>query len=303
MPPTARRIANLARATDERPPRRIGLVVLREDRTLEDELRRVDAPDARASWHATRIAMDARVAAETLDAMRARLPGAAALLPGDVRVVGYACTSGAALIGPRTIARLVRSAHPRARVTDPLTAAVAACAAVGARSVDLVVPYADGVTNTVAQALEARGVAVRAIGSFREEDDAAVCALSERAVSDAVRAVAGGGSARADAVADAVFVSCTSLRTFGAIATLEAALRRPVLSSNAALLWHAQRLAGLRGPLAGPGRLFACELAPRPRRARAAMSRGRALGRLTTAGAADRSAARPGTSGPDRAPA
>jgi maleate isomerase len=55
---------------------------------------------------------------------------------------------------------------------------------------------------------------------------------------------------------DAVFASCTNLRTFGVIESAEAALGKPVISSNSAFAWHLHKLAGITGPIAGPGQLF-----------------------------------------------
>jgi maleate isomerase len=43
---------------------------------------------------------------------------------------------------------------------------------------------------------------------------------------------------------DGLFLSCTNLRTLDVIASLEAALGRPVLSSNLVLAWH---MLGARG--------------------------------------------------------
>ncbi len=48
----------------------------------------------------------------------------------------------------------------------------------------------------------------------------------------------------ADSGADAVFVSCTSLRTFGVVAQLEAELGIPVFTSNQVSLWAALDAAG-----------------------------------------------------------
>ena len=61
---------------------------------------------------------------------------------------------------------------------------------------------------------------------------------------------------RPERISYAVFVSCTSLRTFGIVADLEAELGGPVVSSNQALAWHLHRLAGVQDALPGFGTLF-----------------------------------------------
>ena len=56
--------------------------------------------------------------------------------------------------------------------------------------------------------------------------------------------------------ADAVFISCTGIRTVGAIEALEADLGVPVVSANQATFWDALRLSGVRDRVKGFGTLF-----------------------------------------------
>ena len=58
------------------------------------------------------------------------------------------------------------------------------------------------------------------------------------------------------AAVDGVFVSCTSLRVAEIVEEVEAAIGKPVSSSNHAMAWHALRLAGVDDALDGWGRLF-----------------------------------------------
>lgn len=60
---------------------------------------------------------------------------------------------------------------------------------------------------------------------------------------------------RAEGV-EAVFASCTKLRSFGVIDEVETRLKLPVISSNQALTWHLLHLAGIRPEGWGPGRLY-----------------------------------------------
>ena len=55
-------------------------------------------------------------------------------------------------------------------------------------------------------------------------------------------------------------MSCTSLRTFGVIASLEAQLGRPVVSSNQAFIWHLLRLASIEDRVPRLGPLFEHDL-------------------------------------------
>jgi maleate isomerase len=57
--------------------------------------------------------------------------------------------------------------------------------------------------------------------------------------------------------ANAVFVGGNGLRAIGAIRAIEERLRRPVLTANQVLFWHALRQASVRSSVTGYGRLFA----------------------------------------------
>ena len=56
--------------------------------------------------------------------------------------------------------------------------------------------------------------------------------------------------------AEALFVSCTALRTSSIIDELEQRLKKPVVTSNQALVWHSLRLSGYETPVEGYGRLL-----------------------------------------------
>lgn len=229
----------------------LGLIVLQTDETIEQDFRRL-FPARDVALHVTRIPSGAEVTPETLTAMEAEMPAAAALLPASARfdAVGYACTSGTTLIGPDRVRELVSSSVATPAVTDPLTAVRAALAALGARRLAIVSPYIASVHEPIRRAFEAGGLAVPATLSFGEESEAKVARIDAASVREAARAVAG------QAEVDAVFLSCTNLRTLDVIDEIEARLGLPVLSSNQALAWHMARLSG--APLASdaPGRLF-----------------------------------------------
>jgi maleate cis-trans isomerase len=57
--------------------------------------------------------------------------------------------------------------------------------------------------------------------------------------------------------AEAVFLTGTGMPTVSVVEALEEDLGKPVVSSNSATMWHALRLAGVRRPIPGCGRLLA----------------------------------------------
>ena len=228
----------------------LGLIVLRSDETMEGEFRRMlDLPGV--AFHCARIECAAEISPQSLAAMRADLPRAAALLPSTgLAAVGFGCTSGATVIGEDETARLIRTAHPSARVGNPLTAAKTALRTLGVRRLAFVTPYAPAVSAAMRAALEGAGMTVAGFGSFEEADDRRVARVTPESCLKAIITTA------RLAECDGVFVACTNLRALGVIAAAERTLGMPVVSSNQALAWHLLRLAGIPDAPEGFGMLF-----------------------------------------------
>ena len=228
----------------------LGLIVLREDETIEGEFRRMlDLPGV--SLFCSRIACAAEISPRSLAAMRTELPRAAELLPSaGMAAVGYGCTSGATVIGAAEVARLIHLARPQARICDPLTAACMALEALNVRRLAFVTPYAPAVSAAMRAALESHGAAIAGFASFEESDDRVVARISPRSCLDAIV------SAARVAPCDGVFIACTNLRALGVIAEAESILGVPVISSNQALAWRMLRLAGIPDARKGFGVLL-----------------------------------------------
>ena len=229
----------------------LGLLVLAADEVIEAEFRTVFGQKG-IGLFTSRIQSAPEITPETLHAMAATLPEAVRVLPSayPLDVVGYACTSGATVIGAERIADIVKGIHPTAKVTDPITATMAALRQLGARRIGLVTPYVAEVSAAMITLLEDSGFEVVAFGSFEQKEDGTVARISPQAVLEAACAIG-----VADGV-EAVFVSCTNLRAFEVIPEAEARLGKPVISSNLALAWHMAALAGLLEVATGPGWLF-----------------------------------------------
>jgi len=177
------------------------------------------------------------------------LPQAAALFPRRVQfdAIGYGCTSGTAQIGADKITELVRAGAQAGHVTQPVSALLAACTALGLRRLAILSPYIAEVSAQLRHVLGEAGIETPVFGSFEEAREDRVARIDQASVFDAALHLA----ARSDV--DGVFLSCTNLRSLDIIAPLEAELGCPVLSSNQVLCWHMARLAGvgLSAPQAG----------------------------------------------------
>jgi len=227
----------------------LGLIVLSVDETIEDDFRWL-VPAGAARLHHTRIESDPDLTAGTIGAMGARLPAAAALLPGErLDVIGYACTSGATVLGEERVAALIAQAHPGVPVTNPLTALKAACGSLGVARLGLVSPYVAEVSDLLRGALSEAGIEITAFASFGEKRERLVARISPASVIEAMMEVGQAGGC------EAVFASCTNLRAAETISEVEASLGKPALASNQVLAWHMLALAGKGNLPAEAGRL------------------------------------------------
>ncbi|MEM8728840.1 MAG: aspartate/glutamate racemase family protein [Pseudomonadota bacterium] len=234
-------------------PVQLGLIVLQEDETIERDFRQL-LPD-QVSCLVSRVPSGRDVTPDSLAAMADHITASAALMPrgAQIAAMGYACTSGAAQIGAHQIADLIARGGQAGPVTDPVSAVLAACRALGLRRLALVSPYVSTVSARLRDVLGSHGLDTPAFGSFGVSEEAQVSRISHTALVEGARQVA------RDEEVDGVFLSCTNLRSLPAIAQLEADLDLPVLSSNQVLAWHLLRLARV-DTSNGVGRLFRTSL-------------------------------------------
>ncbi|MFQ5437828.1 MAG: Asp/Glu racemase [Paracoccaceae bacterium] len=229
----------------------MGLVVLQTDETLEVESRAIFSAAGVACYHA-RIPSHAQVTSETLALMRTDLPQTAALLPAGAGfgAIGYGCTSGATVIGQAAVAEMINHSHPDVRVSDPITAVMAALNALGVRRIGLLTPYVPEVTGAMQALMAKNGFEILRVASFEQIEDRSIARIAESSTLAAIEEI---GS---DPACDAVFASCTNLRTFTILKAAESSLGKPVVSSNQALCWHMLGLADVPRHGMGPGCLF-----------------------------------------------
>jgi maleate isomerase len=229
----------------------LGLIALQVDETIEQDFRRLFVAHD-VALYVNRIPSGAELTPDTIAQMGRDLPAAAALLPQAAKfdAVAYGCTSGTTLIGVDRVRELVQGAVNTRHVAQPLTATLTAFAALEISSIGLVSPYIDSVSGPMRQTFEAAGFAVPAMLSFGEEVEANVARIDPASIHAAALEVG------ASPEVEAVFLSCTNLRTLDIIPDLEQRLGKPVISSNQALAWHMARLSD--APLAAdaPGQLF-----------------------------------------------
>lgn len=236
---------------------RIGLINLATDTTVLNEYLRMvprgvslhQCPIVLPNASVSREAIVSAVTSPALDEAAARLAW------GELSVITLACTLGSLLEGigwdQAIIDRLSRAAQVPATTTT--TAVLAGLRALGARKIALATPYPPDLTEYEAQFLESLGYRVVDHRCLDVHDDRQIARLEPRDAYRLVRSLRWQG-------ADVVFISCTAFHCSDVIEAIEADLGIPVITSNQANAWQCCRLAGVKEPVPGFGKLWELQL-------------------------------------------
>jgi maleate isomerase len=169
------------------------------------------------------------------------IPAVKSILFARPAVVAYACTSGSfvdGVAGEQLLTQSMQAAGAPSAVTTS-GAVVRALNHVGAKRVAIATPYNASLTFLLAHYLEEAGFQVVSSGYLDLEADIM------NVTYEGVRQLA----ATVDTPeADAIFFSCTNLRTFDIIEELEAQTGKAILSANQVTMWAALQAAGLPLP-------------------------------------------------------
>jgi maleate isomerase len=200
--------------------------------------------------HAARMRLPSTTEADEIRMLDAHvLPAAGDLATMRPDVVVFSCTSAAALRGRDYEARLCREIAETtgAPVVSTMAAVREAIAGLGVRSVAVVTPYPESLTEAIRLSLEGDGLAVPVARGLGLTDSLDIAAVAP----DAILRFAVDTFRRGPA--DAVLVACCTFRAFDARDAIAAAVGVPVVTSNQAAFDAALRsLDGDRHP-AGPG--------------------------------------------------
>jgi maleate isomerase len=229
--------------------KRIGLIIPSSNRMVEAEMLRV--LPAGASGHVARLRMTG-----PFEVPLARLVPdvtAAAATLGDARcdAIAFHCTANSTSEGASGEALLLdalRAGSPDAAVTSTATAIRAALQALGARRIALVTPYSPAVTAHEAEFFDAAGYNVVTMVARDLAGSDAYCAAPPSTWEAALQ------ESRRDDI-DVYVLSCANISCFPIIDRAEAALGKPVVTSNQAVLWDTLRAAAAPRP-SGLGRLM-----------------------------------------------
>jgi maleate isomerase len=228
---------------------RLGLIALFTDQMVEPALR--DMLPSETAFYVRRVAMGSETTTDNLMSLEGGLEAAANLMPNDqLDVMAFACTSGTIAIGPKAVAGKISVGRPDVQTTDPLSAALAGFRRLSISSVALLTPYIDHVNEQIVSYIRQQGITVPKAGTFNVVAEKDIPYISPRSIVEAASQVD-------TPSADAVFISCTELRSHVVIDEIERAIGKPIVASNQALAWRALDLAAYGRPVIGYGRLMA----------------------------------------------
>lgn len=169
------------------------------------------------------------------------------LADAKVDLIATNCTAAGVVNGPDAINARVKAATNIAAVTT-IEAVLAACEALGVKKLGLVTAYGEHVVAAERTFLAQHGLKVEAEASRACRTPFEQGTLPPEVWFDI--------ATRLPREFDAVLISCAGIRVSGVIAAIEKEVGRPVIASNAALLWHCLRKLELRVRSPGYGVLL-----------------------------------------------
>lgn len=218
---------------DYRIAQRVGLIVPSTNTVMEPDLYR-NLPRRYTTLHTSRMLLEGNVtiAAEEL-MLDQYLPQCArqiATLRPDVVVFG--CTSAGALRGPayeqQLAAELTQTTG--APTVTIMGAVVNELRRIKPDSVAVLTPYSPEINDTIKDSLETSGFPVTHLAGMDIQGAYNIAAVTPQEILDYVRE-------QMDGVAtDCLFISCANLRSVEILDDLRKAVRRPVVTSNQAVL-------------------------------------------------------------------
>ncbi len=229
---------------------RIGLIVLATDLTSEHDFVNI-CNDQRIRLHISRIEYKNPVTPENLYAMEGGLAESAALLVPNVplQAVYFSCTSGGALLGDKTVVEKIQSTKGEVPVITPLSAASKAFEALGTTKLSILTPYTEEVARPVGSYFEESGFAVQNISYMGLVDDRKMARINSKSIIAAAKETLTNDT-------EALFISCTALRSAEVAGLIEKEIGKPVVTSNQAAAWQALKITGTVSGASGYGELL-----------------------------------------------
>ncbi len=229
-------LSEILNASNERPT--VGLIVLNTDFTFErDFVRMYSEQQPNYDFYFNRIHFANPMTPESLAAIGNDLTEVSAgILPGyDLDLVVFNCTSSSSIVGDDAIERAIQESKPTAKVLSTSKAVVANFKGRGFKKVSVLTPYSEEVSSLFRDYLQKNGIEIVSSMYMDMSDDREVAMLPADEIIKAAKAAIHDD-------ADAIFISCTAMRSAEIIPQIEEAIGKPVLTSNQATFDQISRM-------------------------------------------------------------
>jgi len=242
-------MVDVSRTPKLKMPLRIGLIIPTSNRLSEPQFHRY-APEG-VAIHTTRLRMTGPYHASLQELLPRAVAAAELLADARCDIIVFHCTGSSmhdGLEAEREVIDAIQKATGRL-ATSTASALLAALEAMDARKVVLTAPSTEEGLESETRFVESAGYEVvhgRAVGL--PGSDGFVAEPSETWVQVAIE--------EQDPRADLMLMACTNLHTTEVIQEMEAAIGRPVLTSNQSTLWYCLRRLGRNDDIPELGQLF-----------------------------------------------
>ena len=228
---------------------RLGFILLSTDYAAEDDYFTM-APEG-VAVHITRLKTDDYTTNETLARHIDHMADAAARLQPDAKpdVISYACTSGSIVIGEQRVMAEIQRGAPWAEPMCLVTGVVDALHELEVKRLVVGTPYLDEINTAEAEFLAAKGFQLLNFQGLNLSTGVDFGRVTPRYWKQFALEIDHPN-------ADAIFLSCTGIRSLEVVEAIEQAAGKPVITSNQALFWSCLRRAGVPDQLTGFGTLF-----------------------------------------------
>ena len=232
------------------PNPRVGVVTLSTDFTIEQDYRRI-CHNIPLDIFVNRIPFTNPLTHENYLKMADHLPKIVEdILPNQkLDTVAYGCTSGTVAIGEKKIIFQIHKSKPGVYVTTPITAALRAFKKLDINKIAILTPYPKLVNQTVYDYLKNRQIEIDSFSGFNLEYDSDIAKVDPQHLIKTIK-----NMNYLDV--DAVFVSCTALRIVEVLEEVEDLIKKPIISSNQAIIWDSIRSTKIKSSIKGFGKLL-----------------------------------------------
>lgn len=231
---------------------KIGLIYMSSSEVMEPEFYAL-SPEGVATL-TTRISFP-KMTAEGIKKMLSskQLEACTQLLASaECDVIVFGGTSCSFIGGPEwelTLLERMRTMSGGIKVINTSQSSTEALKSVSAKNIVIATPYTDDINEAAVDYFSKQGFNILKCSGLGYDDDLEIAALPLDVVYRLVK--------ETDVPeANAVFISCTNLKTVPIIETLEIDLKKPVVSAIQASLWYSLESVGVHDSVPGSGSLF-----------------------------------------------